>query len=362
MDNFNLFLWIQWNPPRDAFTIPYFDLTIAWYGILFAAGFVFAYFLLLPILKKKIEQNTQLYERDITNWHLLAQQIKNQQEFKIIDSNSKQDDYTQNPLPASLKEKLLNTINTFMNSPISNCNRSKIQKLFPGSIKTSSELSILFTDRLTWYVVIGTVIGARLGHVLFYDWHYYSTHLSEILMIRQGGLASHGGTIGIILALCLFRYMNKKQFPEFSLLAIIDALVIPTCIAGACIRLGNFMNQEILGNQTDLPWAIIFKTPADHSMVVPRHPAQLYEAICYIAIFFVLFSLWKIYDGKIRTGILSGLFFVLVFGSRFFIEFLKEPQGSIIDESFLQMGQYLSIPFILLGFLLLMRRTSKLSH
>ena len=272
--------WLYWNPPKEAFTIPFLNLPVMWYGILFAFGFVCGYFILIPILRK------------------------------------------------SLPEK-------------------------------SREFSTLFADRITFFIVIGTIVGARLGHVFFSDWPYYEAHPMEILMIRNGGLASHGGTLGVIIALLLFLRLNKNRFPGISFLFIVDMLVIPTAVAVTFIRLGNFFNQEILGNETTLPWGIIFGHAADGSAPIPRHPVQLYEAAAYLATFFVLYPLWRIKRETLKPGLLSGIFFVLVFGSRFFIEFLKTPQESWLDGFGLQVGQYLSIPFVCFGLFLIFRPYSK---
>jgi len=218
--------------------------------------------------------------------------------------------------------------------------------------------AVYLADRLMWFVVGGTIIGARLGHVLFYDWPRYQHRLLDILKIWEGGLASHGGTLGILIGLVGYRQLIKKQYPDLTFLKILDMLCIPVALAACCIRLGNFMNQEILGTQTTVPWAIIFGDPADGSISVPRHPVQLYEAIAYLVTFIFLFTLWKSRDGAsppkpLRAGGISGLFFILVFGSRFLIEFYKLPSSLMIDESYLQTGQLLSIPCIIAGFLML---------
>lgn len=272
---------IYWNPSKEAFTIPYLELPVMWYGILFALGFVLGYFILIPILRQTLTEKTK-------------------------------------------------------------------------------HLSTVFADRITLFIVIGTVIGARLGHVFFYDWPYYSGHPWEILMIRNGGLASHGGTLGVMLSLMLFIRLNKKLFPQISLIFLMDVLVIPTAMAVTFIRLGNFVNQEILGYQTTMPWGIVFGNSADGIPPVPRHPAQLYEAGMYLATFFILYAIWKAKGASLKQGTLSGIFFVLVFGSRFFIEFLKSPQPSWLDSSSLQAGQYLSIPFVALGFALIFMKQKKL--
>lgn len=346
-----------WNPPREAFTIPYFDIAVAWYGILFAGGFVVGYFIFVPMVQRLIWQNKRLYLRDIDNWSLFTEQFRNQSHFVALLPHKGRKEL--NSLPklnepsTELKQEILDAINNALKDPSSEITRKSLENSFTGSIATARSLSVLFTDRLVWFVVFGTVIGARLGHVFFYEWPYYAAHPIEILMIRKGGLASHGGTLGVIIGLILFTWWNRKKFPDISLLTLIDTLVVPTAFAVFCIRLGNFFNQEILGLPTSMPWGVIFGDAADGSAPVARHPVQLYEGLIYLGTFVLLYALWKWRGPALKPGTLSGIFFILVFGSRFFIEFLKELQGSVIDESFLQMGQYLSIPFVILGIVLL---------
>jgi prolipoprotein diacylglyceryl transferase len=353
--------WLFWDPPREAFTIPYFDLVVVWYGIIFASGFVAGYYILIPILRKMFATSPCIYPRDITDWHLLATQIKNsaiESSLPFYSGLSKQarndlDILAEGQEPSSeLKQELLNALNFVVKDQSLNINRKALENKFPGAIEKTNTLASLFADRITWFIVLGTIIGARLGHVLFYDWDYYSSNPLEILMIRKGGLASHGGTLGIMLALVLFLRWNRSRFPEMTFIKLIDILVIPTSIAVCFIRIANFFNQEILGNPTDKPWGVIFGHAADGTAPIPRHPVQLYEAFAYLFTFIVLYTLWKVKGSCLKTGTLSGLFFILVFGSRFFLEFLKEPQ-SPIDSLGLQMGQYLSIPFILFGVALL---------
>lgn len=219
--------------------------------------------------------------------------------------------------------------------------------------KEARLLASQYVDRMTWLIVAGTIIGARLGHVFFYEWPRYQNNPLEIIQVWKGGLASHGATIGILLALFLHVRLMRKKYPEITFLRLLDIIVVPTAFAAGCIRIGNFFNQEILGIPSTVPWAIIFGDPADGSPILPRHPVQLYEAIVYFLTFLLLFSLWKWWTNVLKPGMLSGLFFIFVFGSRFFLEFLKMPQSAMIDESFLQTGQYLSIPIILAGFVLL---------
>lgn len=202
-------------------------------------------------------------------------------------------------------------------------------------------LSEGFLDSLTMYMVVGTVIGARLGHCLFYEPEYYLSNPIEILYIWHGGLASHGAAIGILIALYLFA--RKQKVP---MIYVIDRVVITVAIGGAFIRIGNLMNSEIYGVETTLPWGFIF---ARNGEVVPKHPTQLYEALSYLAIFILLYWLYRKADGKMRNGYIFGIFLILLFGARFLIEYVKEPQVEFEKTMMLNMGQWLSVPFILAG-------------
>jgi prolipoprotein diacylglyceryl transferase len=221
----------------------------------------------------------------------------------------------------------------------------------------SQKKALLIADKLTLYVVIGTVLGARLGHFLFYE--KPSSYLKdplEFFRVWEGGLASHGAAIGIILALLLFSYRIRPLADGLTWLRLLDFVAVPAAFCGACIRLGNFINQEVLGTPTDLPWAVLFAHPADHSLPVPRHPAQLYESFFYLAVFFLLWRLSHKASFLLRSGRLIGLFLTLVFGFRFFIEYLKVEQSRLLSVSSLTMGQYLSIPAVIAGLFLCFRR------
>lgn len=273
-----------WNPSKTAFSIPYFDHPIAWYGIFFVLGFVTGYLVIRPLLGRFLMKSENL----------------------------------------SLEE----------------------------AVRSSKEL----TDSLCWYAVIGTIVGARIGHVLFYDLHYYFTHPLEIFKTWEGGLASHGGVIGVMLAIYFFYKKNKDKHPSLSYLRILDFVSVPSALVAVFIRLGNFVNQEIIGTPTSLPWGVIFGNPEGPFMLIPRHPVQLYEAICYLISFFILYFAARYEKPQKPAGKIIGLLFVLIFGSRFFLEFLKNEQASFLNFSILQAGQWLSIPFILLGFFLIWRR------
>lgn len=200
--------------------------------------------------------------------------------------------------------------------------------------------AVEFLDQLSIYIVLGTIIGARLGHVLFYDPSYYFSNPLKIFAIWEGGLASHGGGIGIVVAIFLFA---KKQKLPFLWVADRIALVVP--IAGACIRLGNLMNSEMIGTPTNLPWAFIF-TSIDQ---IPRHPAQLYEALFCTILFLLLRYLWTKPILKNNIGNCFALLLILLFSFRFLDEFLKLNQEDFENSLFINMGQLLSIPFILIG-------------
>jgi prolipoprotein diacylglyceryl transferase len=212
------------------------------------------------------------------------------------------------------------------------------------------KIDIKNLDALTYYMIFSTVIGARLGHCFFYEPDYYLANPSEIIAIWKGGLASHGAAIGILFALWLY----SRSRPEQPFLWIVDRIVITVAFAGVCIRLGNLMNHEIIGKPTDLPWAFVF-TLVDQQ---PRHPSQLYEAICYAFIFIFLYRLYfHKYTTQTPQGLLLGWFLVLIFGVRILVEFLKEDQVAneqdLVLIPGLNMGQNLSIPFVLFGIYLI---------
>jgi len=205
--------------------------------------------------------------------------------------------------------------------------------------KENIPLAIL--EKLAIYMIIATIVGARLGHCLFYDFEYYSQNPIEILYIWHGGLASHGAAIAIILSLVIFSIIYKK-----SVWWVLDRIVIVVALAGFFIRMGNLMNSEIYGHFTDMPWGFIF---VRDNQIDPRHPTQIYEGLSYLALFFYL--LWYYYkkDGKPKNGIIFGKFLIILFSVRFLIEFLKEPQAKFESSMVLNMGQLLSIPFIISG-------------
>ena len=209
-------------------------------------------------------------------------------------------------------------------------------------------LPLTLLDPLLYTLLIGTIVGARLGHGLFYQPDYYLGSWKgvwEIFLPWKGGLASHGGTIALLIAMWWFaRHYGKKY--NFDLLWILDRLCITVCFAAFFIRLGNLCNSEIYGDVTTLPWGFIFERNGE---TLPKHPTQLYEAFSYLILGFILLALYRYRLEKLKRGTIIGIFFIVLFGMRFLIEFIKEPQVGFEESMALNMGQLLSIPFILLG-------------
>jgi len=215
-------------------------------------------------------------------------------------------------------------------------------------------------ESMLFYIVIATLLGARLGHVFFYDWAYYQDHLMEILLpisskpgggyafVGFRGLASHGAAIGILLGIILF----QRNYPYKPLAWILDRLIIPTTLGGAFVRIGNFFNSEIVGNFTGNNFGVVFVNRGES---LPRHPAQLYEAIGYFILFFSLRYLYRKGLNQ-KDGFLVGVFMTALFSIRFLVEFIKTSQGGF--ESFLpalSTGQWLSVPLIIAGIIVMYR-------
>lgn len=212
------------------------------------------------------------------------------------------------------------------------------------------------------YVVVATIVGARLGHVLFYDWGYYSQHLADIPKIWEGGLASHGGTLGIMIAIWLYsRLVTRKP-----MLWTFDRLVVPVGFVAALIRLGNLMNHEIYGGETVQPWGFRFvenvsqwMQGAEPIFSAPSHPTQIYEATFYLLTFAVCMLMYWRWRCQEREGLIFGVFMLGIFVPRFFIEYIKnvqEPWEVAMRQNWgIDQGQLLSIPFILLGLWLVVR-------
>ena len=207
-------------------------------------------------------------------------------------------------------------------------------------------------EKLSIYGIIGIFVGARLGHCLFYEPSYYFAHPLEIILPIQPlpgggykfsgyqGLASHGGGLGLIIALIIYSHKAKQP-----LIKTIDLIAIVAPLEGCFIRLGNLMNSEIIGIPTTKPWAFLFARIDN----IPRHPSQLYEAFCYLLIFVIMIMLYKYLRTRMQNGFFFGLSLTMVFIARFLIEFIKEKQVDFEENLAIDMGQILSIPYIIIG-------------
>lgn len=235
-------------------------------------------------------------------------------------------------------------------------------------------------DKLLIYMLVFTVIGARLGHCLFYEPKEYLAHPLDMLKIWEGGLASHGGAIGILIGLWIYvrRYnksvKKKEEKQRISYIWILDRIVVAVCLVGAFIRVGNVMNHEIYGTPTSLPWGFVFlrgaeqfcgtfdnytpcyawNAPCPPSEWLPCHPTGLYEAFfCLLAMGILLWMYYKRDLGNRQPGLMFGTFLIIIFGSRILIEFLKNVQVDFERDMFFDMGQWLSVPFVIVGIVMI---------
>jgi phosphatidylglycerol---prolipoprotein diacylglyceryl transferase len=232
-----------------------------------------------------------------------------------------------------------------------------VEKMFK-----QEKIDLKWLDSLFIYVIAGTVLGARLGHCLFYAWDYYSANPIEIFKIWEGGLASHGGAIGIIIAIWIY----SQKVTHRNMLFTFDRLVVPVALVGAMIRIGNLFNHEIYGHATDLPWAFRFVTNlhewrrgAEPIFSDPSHPTQIYEALCYLIVFALLMYLYFKKQAWKKEGLIFGIFLNGIFLTRFVIEFIKNDQEPFEAGMLINMGQILSLPFIIVGAYLIWRAINK---
>lgn len=332
--------YLVWDPDRVAFVVPFTNYPIVWYGVLFAAGFLVTYFVLQEVFGVEILSKISLSESHVVSWDRLHKKMARyphlfKQEGTLEDENR--------PAILAQIEKYIKT------------------KVLPSSFYNSKVLSLskisnILVDQMTAFIVFGIIIGARLGYVFFYGWPLYKDNLLDIFKIWTGGLASHGACAGILIALFLFVRKLSKTEMNFGYLYLMDFLAIISGFFAVFIRLGNFVNQEITGIPSQMPWAVIFLNPFDGGAPVPRHPVQLYEALFYLLVACTMYYLWKKNRMPIGHGLFAATFLISLFSFRFVIEFLKEPQGYVLPIfKGLRMGQYLSVPFILVGLALIAR-------
>lgn len=203
-------------------------------------------------------------------------------------------------------------------------------------------------EALLLYALLGTIIGARLMHVLAYDPAYYFAHPLEILQLWKGGLASHGGVLGMLLGLW---WGSRAAEPKLDYLWLLDRVSIPSALGGALVRIANFLNSEIVGLPTHGDYGVVFESVDP----LPRHPVQLYEAVGYLGVLAVLTLVYRRAGGQPRKGLLTGLFMLLVFAIRIALEFFKTPQAAYEAGNVFTVGQWLSVPFVVLGLVLIVR-------
>jgi len=217
-------------------------------------------------------------------------------------------------------------------------------------------------DKFSIYIIVGTIIGLRLGHCLFYEPEFYLSKPIEFFKVWKGGLASHGGALGILIAIFIFSKLSKLSY-----LGMLDKVVMIVPLAGGMVRLGNLMNHEIYGHSTNLPWGFKFIINLEGHFLKGEeviysqvsHPTQIYEALFYFIMFVSLYFVYKKFHENWKNGTFLGIFLIILFGFRFFIEFIKENQSSFEDNMIIDMGQLLSIPFVILGISLVIRQFTK---
>jgi prolipoprotein diacylglyceryl transferase len=358
---------IVWDPSRGMFPfdIPILNRPILWYGFFFAFGFFLGYLCLTYLLRRYFLFSTK---EEVTSWPSL---ILAASKLKFAEKKWCQEWKVGDAIPSEKRAEILHALeNTSDGVELSSFHKRllayaakmpcdlailrrklQLEQKLTGAIASIKQRTSQLAEQITFYVCVGAIVGARLGDVLFYqNWEEIARHPLSIIAVWEGGLSSHGGAVGILIALYLFA--KKRKIPFWT---AVDFTVIPVAIAAICIRIGNFFNQEILGVPTTLPWGVLFLHPADGGPIVPRHPAQLYEAIAYFCVAIILLGYWHRGLPFRKSGKMTGLFLILVFSFRFLVEFVKVEQ-SVHASSFLTMGQWLSIPFILLGTWLFFKR------
>ncbi len=342
--------WFEWNPNPYAFYIDWLGRPLAWYGVLFVSGIALGYWMISHMFTRYISERGEFTVHHVADWDVLTQRLK-----AALDSPKTPLHKLVSLLPKDVRKAIAKggphgaQTKAAIASVMEGANRVWAEKELQGALEPLVSMGARMADRLTWYVVLGTVLGARLGHVLFYEIGDYWQRPWDVFKIWEGGLASHGGALGVMLALWLALDYLRRYAPSMTLLRLFDFVAVPAALAACFIRLGNFVNQELVGTPTGLPWGVLFGNPADNGPLVPRHPVPLYDAFANLAIFLILAILWRKRGCKRPEGFLIGLFFVLCFTARFFIDFIKMPMESSVDTGWLQMGQWLSIPFVLVG-------------
>jgi phosphatidylglycerol---prolipoprotein diacylglyceryl transferase len=366
------FAYIFWNPKREIFLLPYLKWPIFWYSFFFAIGFLGGIYIFNHLMRKYLLNRSEFYKKDIVDFSKFFYILENAKEISIKILSKKILSNIKNIKKPTEPEKLfcISSLNSYLKednqippaidlikdeksllNPKKTKKRLYLETVFGNSLLSIKKIAASITDKVAIYVLLATVVGARLGHILFYEnITFYLDNPDKIFSPRMEGLASHGAAVSIIITIIILGFYLKNRAIKINFVNLMDLVAVPTAFAAIFIRIGNFFNQEILGKFSNMPFAIIFGSPADGSRVIPRHPVQLYEAIFYLFVFIFLFYLSKKTKYFFTQGKLIGMFFILIFAFRFFVEFFKVKQSAILaDNTSLLMGQYLSIPFILIG-------------
>ncbi len=322
---------IFWDVSKEigSYNLPFLGRPVLWYGFFFAMGFFLGFVFLVYLLNRYFSQSPFFIKKEL----IKEQEIK---AYLIEEKVAGKD--------------LLIGLNTLLQKADPLKTRLIVEKKLKGLVLPLKNRAKVLGEKALVYAIIGAVVGARLADVFFYqDLGWISKDPLSIFKIWEGGLASHGGTLGALLGLYIFTKKEKALMPGLSFLGFLDFVCLPSSIVAGCIRIGNFFNQEILGTHTNVPWGVVFGHPIDGSAPAIRHPVSLYESFFYFSLAVILFFYSrKCLNGK-KQGSLVGVFLVLVFGFRFLIEFFKEEQSSLMHFNFLTMGQILSVPLICIG-------------
>lgn len=342
-----------WDPDPVAFYLPIIDHPVTWYGLLFATGFWIGLAIFRSIFKRFLLTQWTFQKNDVV-W----KELEKHGEFPPLkENNEEQSEEVLRPYygkEGKGREKEL----AFAEKVLGKIGREKmgaryyLEENFPSCFRSLEFRVKDFCDSLLLYAILGTVIGARLGHVLFYENPVeFLSNPWNIIKTWEGGLASHGGIAGVMIAMTLFYRKMKKIEPRFTFMKLLDYMSIPTMLVCSMIRIGNFLNQEILGIETSLPWGVVFGHPADGSLPLRRHPVQLYEWAFYFSTFLALYWMWRKWEHVWRPGRLIGVAVSASFCFRFFIEYWKfdETYWFQSETNTLIMGQWLSLPMIALG-------------
>lgn len=315
----------NWNPTPIFFKIPFIGISLRWYSLFFALGFFGGAFFFFFLIRHYITSFLPV------NSSFLSKQAKKRLQYLLNGDDLKNN--------LDLKKEI---------TSLDPSQRSRV----------TSFLSAEITQLIMVYLMVGILVGARLGEVIFYSGTDFLYKPWEIFMTWKGGLSSHGGLAGVIISSILFRRRIRSSFPDLTLFKLLNYLSPPSAFCAVWIRVGNFFNQEVLGYPTSAPWGVYFGSPFDGSLPQVRHPVQIYEALVY-AFVFIQLSYLAFYKRSVKA--LFSILLIEIFAARFFIEFLKQPQENFQPFLGVKMGQWLSIPCILAGiyFLRTLNNTQK---